>query len=199
MTGPLTLADISDLRAYEAERDELRRAVIALKRVRRIPIGPIVSVVLENRTTIRFQIQEMVRAERMLDDSQVQEELDVYNPLVPGPGELSMTLFLELTSEELLREWLPKLVGIERDVVLGIGEGDGRVELRDEVDEAHAAQLTREEVTSSVHYVRITVPEADRDRFGRERVVLRIDHPAYRHEVELSAEAKASILADWTG
>jgi len=197
MSGPLTLADIADLRAYERDRDRFRREVIELKRVRRVGIGPIVSVVLESRTTILFQIQEMVRAERIIEDARIQDELDVYNPLIPEPGRLSMTLFLELTSEELLREWLPRLVGIERAVVLTIGEGDRLVALRDDVDEAHASQLTRQEITSSVHYVHITVPEADRARFGTERVVLRIDHPDYTHETELSPATKASILTDW--
>lgn len=196
---PLTLADITDLRAYERERDALRHQVIALKRVRRVPLGPVMSVVLENRTTVRFQIQEMVRAERMLEEAQVQEELDIYNPLIPGPGELSMTLFLELTSEAALREWLPKLVGIEQAVLLRIGTGEDALELRDEVDEEHAALLTREEVTASVHFVRVRVPEPAWERFARETVLLRADHPSYRHDQELTTEAKASILADWTG
>lgn len=198
MSGPLGLEDISDLRAYERERDDLRREVIALKRIRRVGLGPVVSAVLENRATIRFQVQEMVRAERMLDDTQVQGELDVYNPLIPGPGELSITLYLELTSEPALREWLPKLVGVERAVSLVIGEGPGALELPDEVEEAHASNLTREEVTASVHFVRIRVPEEARGRFASERVALRVDHPSYRHEAELSADAKASVLADWS-
>ena len=193
----LTLDDIVDLRAYERRRDDLRREVIALKRIRRVPLGPIMSVVLENRTTVRFQVQEMVRTERMLEDAQVQEELDVYNPLIPGPGELSMTLFLELTSEAALREWLPKLVGIERAIVLQVGTGSDALELRDEVDEDHASRLTREEVTASVHFVRIRVPGGAWGRFATDPVLLRADHPSYRHEVELAAETKASVLADW--
>ncbi|HVC25152.1 MAG TPA: DUF3501 family protein, partial [Acidimicrobiales bacterium] len=140
---PLTLADISDGRAYERERDSFRHEVIALKRFRRLEIGPIVSVVLENRTTLRFQIQEMARAERMLADEQIEEELAVYNPLLPGPGELSMTLFVELTSESELREWLPKLVGIERSVVVRVGDRAAPVEVRCTVDPQHASQLTR--------------------------------------------------------
>lgn len=199
MTGPLSLDDLSDARAYERERDALRREVIALKQVRRLSLGPVMSVVLESRTTIRFQVQEMVRAERILDDAQVQAELDVYNPLIPGPGELSMTLFLELTSEVLLREWLPKLVGIERCVFLVIGEGPDTLELRDEVDESHASTLTRDDVTASVHFVRIRVPEQARGRFATDRVVLRVDHPSYPAEVELSPAARASVLADWSG
>lgn len=197
MSAPLRLDDISDQRAYERERDELRRQVIELKRIRRVGIGPIVSVVLENRTTIRFQVQEMIRAERIIEDARVQDELDAYNPLIPGPGQLCLTLFLELTSEDLLREWLPKLVGIEQAVLLAIGQGDDTLELRDDVEEAHASQLTRDDVTSSVHYVRVTVPDAARPRLLAERAVLRIDHPAYAHEVELSPETKASIVADW--
>jgi len=190
-------ADISDLRAYERERDSFRAEVIALKRLRRVALGPIVTVVCENRTTVRFQIQEMVRAERMLTDEQVQGELDAYNPLIPGPGELSMTLFLELTSDAQLREWLPKLVGIETSLVLRIGDGAGGEEVRCEVEEGHASQLTREETTAAVHYVRIRLTPAQQGRFVAERVVLATDHPAYRHEIELGEATKASLAADW--
>jgi hypothetical protein len=193
----LTLSDIVDLRAYENERDTLRREVIALKRTRRLSIGPVVSVVLENRTTIRFQIQEMARAERMLSDEQVQIELDTYNPLIPGPGELSMTLFIELTSEDQLREWLPNLVGIETSVLLRLGAGDGAEEIKCIVDPGHASQLTRDEITASVHYVRIALTPEQRDRFVAGVAALAIEHPNYRHETELSEETKESIRRDW--
>src|SRR5579884_1166174 len=105
----LTLDDILDLRAYEREREAFRARVIELKKLRRVALGPLVSVVFENLDTVRFQIQEMARAERMLTDEAIQNELDAYNPLIPDPGELSATLFLELTSDAELREWLPKL------------------------------------------------------------------------------------------
>lgn len=195
--APLTLADISDLRAYEREREAFRAEVIALKRLRRVPIGPLVTVVFENRATVRFQIQEMARAERMTTDEQVEAELAVYNPLVPRPGELSTTLFVELTSDEELRRWLPALVGIERAVLLRIG-GAGGVEVRADVDPAHAAQLTREEVTASVHYVRFTLPRAARERFLDGPVTIAVDLPAYRHEAELSGETIRSLAADWS-
>jgi len=123
MSRELTLADISDLRAYEREREALRARIIELKRARRVPVGPVVTAVFENRETIRFQVQEMVRAERMLTDEAVQAELDTYNPLIPGPGQLSATLFVELTTKAELEEWLPKLVGVERAVELRVGGG----------------------------------------------------------------------------
>src|SRR3954454_23820396 len=119
----LTLDDIADLRAYERERPEFRQHVIALKKRRRIHVGEFLTLVFENATTIRFQIQEMARAEKTLSDEGIQTELDIYNPLIPEPGNLAATLFIELTSDAELREWLPKLVGIEQHLVLRLSEG----------------------------------------------------------------------------
>jgi hypothetical protein len=193
----LDLADILDLRAYEAEREQFRRAVIALKKTRRVSIGPLVTVLFENRTTILFQIQEMARAEVMVSDSAIQAELDVYNPLIPLPRELSLTLFIELTTAEELATWLPRLVGIERSLELRIGEGDHESVSPGVLDAAHAAQLTRDEVTSSVHYVRFALSEAEAERFLVGPVAIAICHDAYHHSSLLSAETRASLAADW--
>ena len=150
MSDLLTLDDIADARAYERERPDFRAHVIDLKKRRRVTVGPFITLVFECRDTIRFQIQEMARAERIHTDEGIQVELDVYNPLLPAPGRLSATMFLELTSDDMLREWLPRLVGIERAVELRIGD-----QSVPSVPEAgHESQLTREETTAAVHYVR---------------------------------------------
>jgi hypothetical protein len=211
--GELTLADIADLRAYEREREAFRAEVIELKKLRRVPIGPLVTVVFESRTTILFQVQEMARAERMVRDEQIQTELDIYNPLIPRPGDISMTLFIELTTEAQLREWLPKLVGVERSVYLAVGEGaaepgdqpaergasgTSRIVIAASVDPAHEAQLTRDSVTASVHYVRIAVPEGVRDRLAGEPVAIGIDHPEYQHNTLLPAATVSSLVGDWS-
>lgn len=190
----LTLDDIADLRAYEREREEFRDRIIALKRVRRIAVGPIVTLVFENRETVRFQIQEMARAEKLMSDEQILTELDVYNPLIPEDGRLTATLFIELTSKADLVEWLPKLVGIERSLELRIGDDV----VRSTVDESHAEQLTREEVTASVHYVRFELTPEQVRRLPDEQVVLAVAHPAYQHAAMLSPETKASLAADLT-
>src|SRR3954470_288436 len=104
----LAIDDIADLRAYERERADFRREVIVLKKRRRVGVGPVVTLLFENRDTIRFQIQEMARAEKIATDEGIQVELDVYNPLIPEPGTLAATMFIELTSDADLREWLPK-------------------------------------------------------------------------------------------
>jgi hypothetical protein len=188
----LELDDIVDLRAYEREREAFRTHVIDLKRRRRVEVGPLVSVVFENRDTVRFQVQEMARAERMLTDAAIQDELDVYNPLIPGPGELSATLFLELTTPAELREWLPKLVGIEQAVALRVGA----VVVRADVEEAHAGQLTRDDVTASVHYLRWSLGPGEIEAWRTGAVALLIDHPAYHHEVPLSPPTRQELLGD---
>jgi hypothetical protein len=117
-SAELTLADVMDLREYERVREAYRGQVIAMKRRRRVALGPIMTVVFECVDTVRFQIQEMARVEKIISDEALQVELDIYNRLLPRPGELSATLFIELTSDGAMRDWLPRLVGIER--VLGV-------------------------------------------------------------------------------
>ncbi|MGZ4723191.1 MAG: DUF3501 family protein [Ilumatobacteraceae bacterium] len=188
----LTVVDIDDLRAYERVRESYRAEMIELRRRRRVAVGTIVTVAFENRDTIKFQIQEMVRAERILTDEGVQEELDTYNPLVPEAGQLCATLFIELTSDEAMREWLPKLVGIEQSVVLRLPNGD---QVRCTVDPAHASQLTRDHVTAAVHYITFELTPAQVAVFGN-GTVLAIDHPEYREEAELSAATLGELAAD---
>jgi hypothetical protein len=192
----LTLDDIADARAYERERESFREHVIDLKRRRRVPVGPIVTLLFENRDTIRFQIQEMARAEKLFSDEQIITELDVYNPLIPEPGRLSATLFLELTSKPELEEWLPKLVGVERSVELHIGDGADADTVESEVEEAHEEQLTRSDVTASVHYIRFRLTPEQVDAFERGPVEVAVVHPAYHHVTPLSDASRHELLSD---
>jgi len=192
-TRMLTLNDIADLRAYERERDDYRRKVIEIKRRRRVAVGPIVSLVFENRETMRSQVQEMARAERMVSDDQIQKELDVYNALIPEPGELSATLFIELTGEEALRNWLPRLVGIEHSVLLELPGGDI---VRAVPEAAHEEALTRPEITASVHYIRFALDPAQVGRFAAGPVILAVDHPEYPEQAVLTEEVRAELLTD---
>lgn len=197
--GKLTLDDISDLRAYERERTDFRNHVIALKQRRRVHVGPVISLVFENRDTIRFQIQEMARAEKLLTDEAIEVELDIYNPLVPDPGELAATLFIELTSEDQLRDWLPRLVGIEREVELRLGDGDDVTVVRAAVDPDHEKQLTRDEITASVHYIHWELTPDQVKAFRAGPVRLAVTHPEYGFETELGPETRDELMADLTG
>ena len=154
------------------------------------------TLVFECFDTVRFQVQEMARAEKIISDEAIQVELDIYNRLLPGEGELSATLFIELTSDGALREWLPRLVGIERQLGVSI---DGEVVAS--VPEAeHAAALTRDTVTPAVHYVRFGFTGAQVAAFGDAReVALVATHPAYEARTDLLPPVRRELLGDLLG
>jgi len=197
MTEALTLDDVLDLRAYERVREEYRAQVIARKRLRRVALGPIMTVVFECVDTVRFQIQEMARVEKILSDAAIQVELDIYNRLLPQVGELSATLFIELTSDGLMRDWLPRLVGIER--ALGLEVGGEIVPSRPE--EAHEAALVRENVTPAVHYLRFGFTPAQVEAFAAdpEVVTLLARHSDYEARTVLPAAVRQELLGDLRG
>ena len=192
----LTLHDVLDLRAYERVREDYRARVIARKRNRRVSLGPIMTLVFECVDTVRFQVQEMARVEKIISDEAMQVELDIYNRLLPGEGELSATLFIELTSDHDLREWLPRLVGIEHEIGISM---DG--EAVTSVPEAeHAAALTRDTITPAVHYLRFGFTEAQVGAFrDADDVALVATHPAYEAQTVLPPPVRAELLGDLLG
>jgi hypothetical protein len=192
----LTIDDILDLRAYERVRDESRAEVIELKKLRRITLGPVLTLMFENRVTMRSQIHEMIRAEKVMRDEQVMEELQAYNPLIPEAGQLSATLFIELVNEDEMREWLPKLVNIESSIVIRLSDGS---EIRSITEEAHAEQLTRDYVTAAVHYVRFELTSEQIEKFALNGAEIASDHPAYRQSVALQPSTVTELLSDLWG
>ncbi len=189
----LTLSDIADVRAYERERAEFRAEVMEIKRRRRISFGTILTLMFESRETMRLQIQEMARVEKLATDEEIQIELDTYNPMIPDPGQLCATLFLELTSDEQLREWLPKLVDIERSVVIVLPDGS---RIRSITEEQHASQLTRDYTTAAVHYIWFRFSTSEVAAFAAGPVTIEIDHPDYLEAVELTDEMRTELLRD---
>ena len=192
----LTVDDIVDHRAYERERDAFRASIIDMKKRRRIALGDLVTIVFENTDTMRFQVQEIARAERMLTDDAIAGEVATYNELIPDPGELSGTLFIELTSDELLREWLPKLREIEFNVRFDLGPRDGDPSQvvgipRDE------ERLTRDDITSAVHYLHFPFDAAQRELLATGPARLVIDHPEYKVWVELTDAQRAELAGDF--
>lgn len=189
----LQLSDILDLRAYERERESLRNSVIEVKRRRRVGLGPVVTLMFENRETVKSQIQEMLRAEKVTTGAGVIEELNAYNPLIPEPGQLCATLFVELTTDEQMREWLPKLVGIEGSIVIKLSDGS---EVRSITEEGHAETLTRVDITAAVHYVRFEFNATQIKSFPSGVVKVVCDHPAYRQAVEMPSFVVTELLSD---
>jgi Protein of unknown function (DUF3501) len=188
----LTKDDLITYEEYEQQRQSFRRRIIDLKQRRRLGVGDNITLVFENRDTIQFQVQEMIRVERIVDPHKIQEELDVYNALLPGDGELSATLFIEITDSDRIKRDLDRFQGIDRK---------GRVKLRagaevvpGEFEEGHS----KEDKLSAVHFVKFrpspTFSQALRDE--RTEVSVVVDHPGYQATMPVPAALRREWLAD---
>ena len=195
MTKELTLEDISDLRAYERERPEFRSRVLAVKRLRRVHVGEIMTFMFENRDTMRLQIQEMARVEKIVSDKKIEEEIKIYSELVPSSSELKATLLIELITEDELKEWLPKLRSIQNYIHLDFSG------LRVSAFEIGEDRLTREEeITTTVHYLNFTFSSHQRVEFLSKDIAVKlvVDHPEYQRAQTLDAETIAQLQGDLT-
>ena len=187
----ITLADIKPLPEYEAVRDAIRRHVIDVKKRRRIPVGDRVSLVFENRDTVLYQIQEMVRAEHITSPEAIQDEIDTYNRSVPEDGELSATMLIELTDRDEIRAEMDRLVGINEHVRLRIGSEHVILGLFE-------PGWSREDRVAAVQYVKFPLAPAQREAFrsGREPVFIEVDHPNYRAVAELDQAVLGTLSGD---
>lgn len=174
--------DLLDLTAYEKVRKQKQSEAIEARKLRRVNLGDLLSLAFENRFTVWYQIMEMIRAERLVDEEAIRFELDTYNPLIPGDGELSATLFIEIADKEQLRKWLPKLPGIEQTISLEI-EGAGSAKGIGEEGRS------KDEVTATVHYIRfpLTREQASAMVAGAKCRIM-ADHPEYRATAEIAPD-----------
>jgi hypothetical protein len=187
-------SDVKNIHEYELIRDDWRKTVIEAKARRRILLGPKMSLVFENRLTVLNQIQEMCRAERIVKPDAVQQEIDVYNELLPGDGELAATLLIEITEEPRIQPELDGLIGLTTGRHLWLEAGGRKVWAR------FLEGQSREDRIAAVQYVRFPVggePEAAAAlASGTGPVVLGVDHPAYHAAVELAPETRREIARD---
>ena len=187
-------SDLKNLHEYELIRDAWRKTVIETKARRRIFLGPKMSLVFENRLTVLNQIQEMCRAERIVKPDAVQQEIDVYNELLPGDGEVAATLLIEITDEARIQTELDGLIGLTtaRHVFL---EAGGR-----KVWAQFLEGQAREDRIAAVQYLRFPVGSepaaAAALASGSGPVVLGVDHPAYHVAVELPDATRRELARD---
>lgn len=186
----LTMEDLVPNREYEALRPEFRRRIIQLKKMRRLIVGPRISLVFENTETMRFQVQEMMRIEHIEEPAKIREEIEVYNDLLPKGLALGATLLIELTQSDDMPEILRQLSGVEEQVRLLIGD-------RVVVAMAEPGRST-EEKTSAVHYLTFEFSTDDLDALmeHQSHVVLDIDHPGYTYQVAVPRDTVALLVHD---
>lgn len=188
----ITLNDLIDIVEYEKVRDEFRRDIMTHKRARRIELGPEISLTFEDRQTVMFQIQEMMRAEQMIHDDVIQAEIDVYNTLLPDEGQLSATLFIEITEEKQIKEKLHKFLGLTDGHSLWLQVEDQKIYAQFE------AGRSEEDKISSVHYIRFAITPAVQDALANPATEARfcIVQGDYQHETPMTADTRASLLGD---
>lgn len=193
--NPLTAADIVDIAQYERERPEFRTRVIEMKKPRRIQVGHLMTFIFENCDTVRFQIQEMMRAERIVVDDRIQEEIDTYNTLVPGANQLIATLLIEVTDQARLREILDRFIGVDHGGTTFLEIGDERAEGE------YEGGRSKENRISAVHYVTfdLTPGQVKALSSGNVPVALSVSHGDYAERTVLSDATRASLAADLTG
>jgi hypothetical protein len=180
------------LEAYARQRPQFRARVMEHKKRRTVHVGSHVTLQFEDELLIRYQIQEMLRIERIFEEEGIQGELDAYNPLVPDGGNWKATMFIEYPDVDERRRMLARLKGIEARTWVQ-AEGAERVYAIADED----LERENEEKTAAVHFVRFELSPAMRESLRRgARLVIGVDHPEYRAQVEVSPEQRASLLAD---
>lgn len=189
--NPLTSSDLSNLHEYELERPEFRRRVIDRKGRRRVALGPLMTLVFENSDTVRFQVQEMLRAERIVQPEKVQHELDVYNELLPGPGEIAATLFIEITDQARIQEVLDGFIGLDEPGKLVVRVGAKAYPA------LFAPGQAREDRISAVHYIRFALGDEGHAALASGGdAALEVEHGDYRARQVLAPETVQELIGD---
>ena len=193
MSTVIEKSDLLNIIDYEKQRNIYRKELIDYKKNRRFNLGSNILITFENSKTMKFQIQEMMRAERMVHDSQIEEELNVYNPLIPKGNELSATLFIEITDPQKIRPVLDSFIGLT----------EGENVYFDINGEKVSAQFEegreKEDNISSVHYIRFPFIEEQKILFMNESstISINIDYNDYQYSVDLNEKMRESLSSDF--
>lgn len=193
MTAKLTRDDLWSLEQYAEKRNDFRAQVIEHKKSRQVPIGPNATLYFEDRMVMQYQVQEMLRIERIFEKEAIQEELDAYNPLIPDGSNWKATFMLEYPDVEQRKMELGKLIGIEKRVWVRVGNLEKVYPIANEDLERET-----EDKTSSVHFLRFELaPEMVTAAKSGAAISMGIDHDAYRYEVDPVADnIRQSLAAD---
>lgn len=176
----LTRSDLYSLEQYAVARPEFRARVMAHKKDRRIPLGDIAALYFEDRLTMQYQIQEMLRAERIFEVEGIQEELDAYNPLIPDGRNLKATFMIEVADEQERRLVLARLKGIENEVWIRVDAFEPVFAIADE-----DLDRENEEKTSSVHFLRFELTDDMAAAFAAGAALgVGISHVDYTYQLE---------------
>jgi hypothetical protein len=192
LTGRIAVDNLMTLEAYAKWRKTHKPEVIAHRKLRSVQLGEHINVQFESELTMRYQIQEMLRIEKIFEEEGIQAEIDAYAPLVPDGGNWKATMLIEYPDENERRRELARLIGVEDRMFVEV-EGHGRVYAIADED----LERENEEKTSSVHFLRFELDTAMRERLrGGAGVAAGVDHPDYRASAELPSPVRDALVAD---
>ena len=188
----LQKSDLLSLEEYNSTRDDLRKKVLAIKKNRKIQIGNNVTLLFENTDTIRYQIQEMLRIEKIFEANGIEEELATYNPLIPDGTNLKATMMIEFPDKTIRKERLSQLVAIEKRMWLQVGENERTFAEADE-----DLERSTEEKTSAVHFLRFELTDLMvKDLKSGVTLFAGIEHPNYNIRTQEIPTVTSSALAE---
>ena len=188
----LELESLLNIIEYEKVRDDYRKDIIQYKKNRRIVLGPNVAMVFENERTLGFQIQEIMRAERLVHDEQILEEIEVYNSIMPPKNGLSATLFIEITDEKKIKSILNDFIGLTDGENLYFEIGD------DKIFATFEQGREEEDKISSVHYVQFHFDQDQKARLvdPKEKVNIVINYNNYIYSMPIQDKMRLSLHED---
>ena len=193
MTHLLTREDLSSLEEYAEQRSNIRKSVMNVKKHREVSLGEHIRLLFENHQTVQYQIQEMLRIEKIFEADGIQDELDVYNPLIPDGSNLKATMMIEYTDVVERTKALANLIGIEKSVYIKVANHQNVYAICNE-------DLEREtdEKTSSVHFMRFEFEQAVIVDFCKgTNVKIGVSHPNYDCEIILEKKAQDALSQDF--
>ena len=188
----LTRNDLWSLEEYAGRREEFRKQVLAHKKLRQVALGPHATLYFEDQLTMQYQIQEMLRVERIFEAAEIEEELSAYNPLIPDGSNWKATFMIEYGDIEERKQALATMGGIEETVWVQVGNGTKAYAIANE-----DMERTRDSKAAAVHFMRFELSAEDLQsvRDGAD-VHMGVDHPSIANSVTLSTEARQALCAD---
>jgi hypothetical protein len=190
--NPLSREDLFSLEQYAERRQDFRAQVIEHKKNRRVDIGPNLSLYFEDRLTIQYQVQEMLRIERIFEADAIRDELDAYNPLIPDGSNLKCTAMFEFTDVAERRRRLAELASVENHVWLQVGDLERVYAIANE-----DLERSTDEKTSAVHFMRFELtPAMKAGLAGGESLRMGVEHDLYRYDVTLNDATRVALIRD---
>jgi len=190
----LTRQDLMSLEEYADKRSAFRQQVIAHKKARQLALGDHLTLYFEDRLTIQYQIQEMLRIEKIFEKAAIEEELNAYNPLIPDGTNWKATMMIEFTDVEERRQALAQMIDIEQRIWAQIGNNEQIFAIADE-----DLERTTEEKTSAVHFLRFEIPVSQIALLKKgETLHFGVDHQNYHFSTEIQPVIRNRLVADLT-